>query len=177
MLGIQKQREFLNFNVLPITHGHLRKNHTLKIILHQFETQVSNHQQKHGPQPQIKHSEQKMQSSQNIQQAHISIYSSFNCNLQKYIFQAWPLHTSPSPNPQPSNKLCAVWAQMRWENLCHHKYTSDQLLQYTILHVLKWIYLYSAGTQHRYLHRLVVTKSRVTYFIPWVNMGNCVTKN
>ena len=84
----ETETEFLNFNVLSIAHGHLRKNHTLKILLHQFETQVTNHEQKPGPQPQIKHSEQKMQSSQNVQQAHISIYSSFNCNLQKYIFLA-----------------------------------------------------------------------------------------
>ena len=114
MLGIQKQREFLNFNILPITHGHLRKNHTLKIILHQYETQVTNHEQKHGPQPQIKHSEQKMQSSQNVQQAHISIYSSFNCNLQKYIFQAWPLHThTPSPKP-PNPQINYVLCRLKW---------------------------------------------------------------
>ena len=33
--------------------------------------------------------------------------------------------------------------------------------------------LYSMGTKHRHLRQLVVTTSRVPYFIPRANTGNC----
>ena len=37
-LDICSSVEFLNFTVLSTAHGHLRRNHTLKILLHQVET-------------------------------------------------------------------------------------------------------------------------------------------
>ena len=37
-LDICSSIEFLNFTVLSTAHGHLRRNHTLKILLHQVET-------------------------------------------------------------------------------------------------------------------------------------------
>ena len=54
--------------------------------------------------------------------------------------------------------------------------------QYLLTYQYQWTitfctYLYSVGTHHRNILKLLVTMSRVTFFIPQAHTGNRISQN